>query len=432
MLDVTKLQPVNTFYEVEIGGLKNIYHYPQHPLSLRVELDVGQSGLVNFQLFDDTGFIVEFHLWASGGKAKLRWGYFHEGREISSPVYDVQLINYKVIVGRNSFTFDVHGSLTGEHLWESNSYSGTFHEVVEEFAEHYGYKVEYTPPVSKQYLRGIDPSGETTLVKDWEFRKPAHLPDGRWISEVVRQYARSEEGKGSYDLVFTQDEDGNKLMRIVLSDSVDNRWKFVVQDVDTNVVDWQPEIDVALSAGFGNQEIISQGINEITGNLTKIVANYENIKPFIPKIAGGGGEAFKSQVPIREGADVVYRNSENMPASVTNQGVRVRSNASINEYLDLNPVISNVALERVQSTIQGSLVLLGDPEIAAGFRCHIQFHYPSSLRYVSAGIRPPLHYSTGDYYIGKAVHDIKLGSYLTTLEVSRDSVLATPEGGSSE
>lgn len=428
MLDVTKLQPINTFYEVEIGGLSEIYRYPQHPVSLKVDLDVTQTGKIEFSLFDDTGFIVESYLWASGGRARIRWGYFANGSMIASPFYKVILLNYKVVVGKNYFTLNVNGMLDGEYLFESKAYSGTLHEVIDEFAKDYGYKVEFTPPISKKYLRGIDPSGKTTLIKDWIFKKPANSPDGKWISDVIRQYARSEDGVGGYDVIFTQDANGDKLMRIVLADKVDNKWRWVVQEKNSNVLDWQPEIDVNLSVGFGNKEIVSQGITEVTGNLAKVVANRDNVRKFTPKVAGGE-ETFDSSTPIMSDAQNFYENSEHVPSNIANRGVRVRPNTTINKYLDLNPILSGVALEQIQQTIKGTLVILGNPEVMAGFRCDIKFLYPAALRFVVNGYRPPEHYSSGTYYISQATHDIKVGSYLTTVQVSRDAVSAAPEKG---
>jgi hypothetical protein len=428
MLDVTKLQPINTFYEVEMGGMSEIYRYPQHPVSMKVDLDVTKTGKVEFSLFDDTGFIVESYLWASGGKARIRWGYFHNGGMIASPFYNVILLNYKVVVGKNYFTLNVNGMLSGEAAFESKAYSGTLHEVIDKFAKDYGYKVEFTPPISKKYLRGLDPSGKTTLIKDWEFRKPANKTDGAWIAEIIRQYARSESGVGGYDVIFTENKDGEKVMRMVLADQVDNRWRWTVQEKNSNVLDWQPEIDVNLSAGFGNKEIVSQGIAEVTGNLTKIVANRENIRRFTPRVAGGD-ETFDSPTPIMSGAQNVYENSESVPRDIANRGVRVRPNTTINKYLDLNPIFSGVAIEQIQQTIKGTLVILGDPEVTNGYRCDIKFLYPAALRFFVDGYRPPEHYSSGTYYINQVVHDIKVGSYLTTLQVSRDAVSAAPERG---
>lgn len=428
MLNVAKIQPVNAFYEVRLGSLSEIYRYPQHPLNMRVTLDVSKTGQVEFSMFDDTGFIVESNLWASGGRAQIKWGYFDQGREIASPLYDIIILKYKVVVGNNYFTINISGTIEGEYLFESKAYSGTLQEVIDQFAEDYGYELEINPPISKQYLRGLDPSGKTTLIKDWEFKKPANVSDGKWITEVIRRYARSDSGVGPYDVIFTQKEDGQKLMRIVLADAVDNKWHWTVQDKESVVVDWQPDIDVAMSAAFGSQELVAQGIAEVTGNLNKVVANKKNIRDFVPRVGGALDETFDSAITIMEDADNVYENSENVPNEVANRGIRVRPTGTINKYLDLNPIYNKVSTEIIAQTIKGTLTILGDPEVASGYRCNIKFLYPSSLRLMAAGYRPAEHYSSGDYYIQKAVHDIKIGSYLTVLEVSRDAIKGAPEG----
>jgi hypothetical protein len=237
----------------------------------------------------------------------------HEGREVSSKFYDVMLMSYSVLPGTNYFQYTLRCMMHADATFASEAYAGTMTEVLEWFSKKYGYRIEMNPPISKKYLRGVDPAGKTTEVKDWRFTKPANQPDNRWVAEIIRDYARSESGVGAYSMILDTDPNGEKVMRIVTADSVENKWRFVASDPNSNVISWQPSIDVNLSAGFGSREMILQGISVVTGYLTKIVVYTVNASDYVPKVAGSGGSMFVSNVPLIQNAEEIYRNSENIP-----------------------------------------------------------------------------------------------------------------------
>ena len=57
-------QPNNLFFDLEIGGLRRIFEYPQIPMELSVILKPF-AGTFSCTLMDDSGFAVEPHIWGA-------------------------------------------------------------------------------------------------------------------------------------------------------------------------------------------------------------------------------------------------------------------------------------------------------------------------------------------------------------------------------
>lgn len=417
-------QPLQVFFEIQMGELKEIYKYPEVPIRFQATLEEVPAFV--FTLYDITGYSVEQAIWNSldpvtqipGGT--LRFGYLNGGKQSGDIGFSVE--SYERHFENNAYSITVYATATMSPMLSTNQMSGTVKEILQKMAENHALELRVVPEFGTEHMMEVGTnSSKSTAKREMRHMKWADETDLAYIERVLA-FARDGEGKGGYRYFITSGEGGKPVLNITKAKNGSANWEFKVQSKDTTVITWKP--DVSFSAGmFGTNDIQMNCTQSLTGDEQKIVCQQQNTKQFQETFGKENSTNVKS-VPTKEKADrLIYSGgSENFPESVTGSAIRIRPGASASPYAGINPTLNSHLLEWSNS-MTAELVILGDPEIKPiddnGNINLVDVTCYSPKNYRTKYDGTTLDYSSGLYQCTKVVHAIDAGSFITTLFLER-------------
>lgn len=429
--------PGNIVFELEIGGLTNMYKYDGDMATIPMSMELKETtimgmGTLTFVVFDDTGFDIEPYLWIGRDETRcnvpagrIRWGYTAQKGENLSEWRDFQLDGYNVAIGKNYFTLTATSILTGvTPLMGCNQYSGTLMECINKFVSIHNYVLEVNPAIDESRIKTMDPSGKTTEMRAARFTKTNEETDLSFIQRLIRDYAVSSDGKVGYTVSFVTEGGINKL-KITLPENAPLVAQYVVQAKNSVVVEWNPNISFTGIASMGASQVRINGTHPITGDNHKVALDFQTTQK-------KGSELGSSAVTpdVRAYPDVGIAStdrqfcSETMEDNVTSQGLRIRKGASFDPITGYSKALSDHLTQALYNNT-ATLTILGDPYIKPGTQIEILYYYPSSLRFPGAPSRK--HYTSGTYFCSEVKHNITNGKYLTMLTLNRFGMSDQPQ-----
>ena len=248
--NIHKTQPNVVFFDLEFGGLRQIYSPPEITVELSIILQPF-TGRFTCTLFDDTGYAVEPHLWSEASSGVpggfLQWGYKGENNTSSGRI-PCLVESYKPVIGRNYFSLALEGKLTDVPSdYNSGGFNGTLERVVEEFGSKYNLTLDLKDPVSSSSLLGFS-QDKTTEMREKEFHKQATETDTAFLARILERYGISKASdKVGYWAMVSADDDGtggtSLRLRLTNREFAQNKYEWTVQDPDSVVIEWSPELN---------------------------------------------------------------------------------------------------------------------------------------------------------------------------------------------
>lgn len=414
-------QPINAFFNIEIGGKTRIFDPPDIPLDFSIA--IGATGItthINMTFFDQSGEEIEPYIWKSAqmneegmARGTLRWGVLGDTIQVSD-VYPFEAPDYVIDVQDNCFALRIVAAMAmGPHM-SVGKLHGTVEEIIDDFCSVHGYQKKIDPAFGINYMLDVGYIGkDTTDKRELQYQKAADEPDWAFLRRII-PFARDGENRGGYRIMEDVDKDGQKMLRIYRPDDSDADYVFKVQDPDSTVIRWKPNINftaVTWGASGNHWNYIQRG----TGNLAKVTPapnlTFDQQTTFgyryYPKVRS---------LPIQpDPSQLHHMNSESMEKPVVSGCIRGRNKGTSSAYA-CGPEIHQQLIEWSQF-FGAELTVLGDPAIKPGRNCRVDFYYP--FNYKEASTEGKQHYSAGMYHIDEVVHSISGGLYETTLLLSR-------------
>jgi hypothetical protein len=427
----------NVIFEVEINGLSKIFTNdggdgnPKIPISFKFTetSDVGTGGVV--MVFNDrTGGEVDKYIWTLGqgqntlsNIGRFRFGYSYP--ELMSEWIGFLLQNYTVANGKNNFVLTLTGTGTPQTgFMGNNAIEGTLEECIEKYAEIHGnINVIFNPPFDKTEIVELDNQGRTSEYKERRFTQPADQTDAAFVDYLIRNFAAAPGTKKGYQ-IYRYSRDGIEYMECFIPDAAKVMGKYLVQDSDTPVISWSPEVSLTMGAGLLKDESYANATNTITGEELKVCVNPEyQAKIGTTPVLNTGvpasnlqGFPFPGELP--EGTK--FYNSETMPGSIQNRGLRVVRGGTFGAC-DWLRVINQHAQSALAAQ-KASLVIMGDPTVRPGSLVEVIYDYPYDY---FGGQNLGRHYTSGKYLVREVEHVINVGVFRTTLSLTRNDRVET-------
>lgn len=431
-----KNQPTNAIFELEIGGLTKIFDYGSGEATIPMSFNLKETnmmgmGTLTFVTFDDTGFDVEPHFWLAKDENKggvpigrVRWGYTAQNGENLSDWRTFQLSNYNVSILDNFFTLTASGNLTAATpVMGCNQYTGTLNEVLKKFAEVHQYALEINPSIDDSKTKSPDQAGGTTEYKTAKFIKTNEETDLFFVQRLI-PYAMSADGKTGYVLSFVTEDDTEK-MKVMLPENASSGNTYTVQDKDSVVIEWNPNISFTPTMVLGADQIIINSTNPVTGEEQKFVHDIRLTRTKGSEL--GAPDIMPDSKAYPKKADptqVKQYCSENMEEAVKSRGLRVQKGPSFDPVTGYNKTLSDHLAQALMNNT-ATLKILGDPFFVPNTKIEVIFYYPHSFRFPeAAGTRK--HYTSGTYFCREVEHEIVNGLYTTILTLSRFGVETQP------
>lgn len=420
-------QPLMPFFELEFGGLKNIYQDPEIPMSMTFIQEVSSNlNKLDVRLLDASGADVEPEILNSLNDLGFFEGHFQFGymqpRGIKSPRWTFQLDYYTPqFEPPNGFTIQLEGLTNMGMAVSNNKVSGTVEEVIKKMADiHFDGKYQITQPLSTDFMLETGYlDQDTTELREMKHTKMMTESDWNYVSRIL-MFARDQNGIGGYT-ASEQMINGQRTLLIQRPlDPNQIEWTYDDQAKECVIKRWQPSIKVgsALVEGLNNHHINS--IQPISGNTQKLVHDQQIIKDFqvydVPP-----SDNPPTSTPKQDPADkLLYTCSETCPDNVTKNSVRSRVGyGSISPHAGSNVPLYDT-LDAWNFCHEGQLILLGDPTIYPGVNIDLKIHYPQNLK--NKKFAGKLHYTSGVWYIDRVTHTIMPGSYLSVLDVRKSTL----------
>lgn len=431
MFNPAPFQPLSVFFELEMGGMKRIYESPNIPVNFEFKLSTEEAHSVNFTLFDEAGWEVEPFIWnARDPDSGVPGGTFSFGYKgsanVESEKWSFQLEGYKPRFVNGAFSVNIWGTVNPATLMmSSNPASGTVEEIIKKITDAHGIEYEIDPPLGTKYMMDLGKTNRNTTEKrEMKHSKQAGESDWRYINRLC-YWMRDQEGKCGYR-PYLESINGKKTLRIVKGKDNTADYKYVVQEKDTVVLDWSP--DMNFTAIFNEQGTDFNGFQSITGYTQKMKAHSKVTEPYQDTL---GYDVFQlvHPVPKQDPPDqLIYTRSANMPKNVSKNSIRSRHMATSSPFGGINPaLVHHIQAWSNQNTAQ--LVVMGDPRIVPvspnGIAiCEVLFYYP--MNYLNRNIRQQ-HHSSGYYYVSDVTHNIGPGEFTTTYNLKRAGIPMAPE-----
>ena len=431
------LQPMPVFFELQIAGLSEIYRYPEVPIDFRMSIKQGGVAEVEFTLKDLTGTQVEQHLWDAVDKnvalpkGKFQFGYLNGAQ---SPLFEFFIDDFIPVFSGNSFVITVVGSCpTLSPFLSNNQFSGTIQEILEKFCKVHSLELKVDPPFGASHMMdaGYNDNKSTTKT-EMRHHKWANESDAGYLERILL-FARDGEGKGGYNWNIGQDKDGKQTLSVFRPQNRGADLEYTVQDKDTVVIDWKPDISFT-KVIWGQNDVMHHSYSRITGDEMKSVEQQHLTEPY-QETFGYPNSVKPKSTPTHDKADKrVHFNTETMPDSVTGSNVRAFVGASVSPFAGLNPSLNR----HLRSWMQGftaTLTVLGDPSVglmseSGGIQLvDVTCFWP--LNYLNQYTGKRLHYSSGTYILEEVEHVIQAGSFITVLHLFRANS-PTPDAGSED
>jgi hypothetical protein len=422
-------QPFNVFFDLQIGGFQRTYAAPDNT-NIMMDFDISaENNQVILTLFDATGKEVQDAIWnAVDPQSGVIGGSFQFGYLGSNPKqsirYKFQLEDFIPKQVNNSFIITLIGFVLLSPIISTNQYSGTIEEMLTKIAQTHNMTLNIDPPFGTFYMQdsGYVDKDSTDLM-EMQHIKWVTESDWAFICHVI-DWAKDQSGKGGYRAYITNDENGNSVLNICRPQLSSAAYTFTVQDPDTTVIEWSPDVNFC-AAVFNANGVQENGYQMHTGDEQKFVADQSvtaSQQTLFTSNQGGSPLVASTPVNSEQPDSIYYFNSENNPASVTGSSVRNRPGVTSTPYAGSNPFI-NDHLKNWMSSITATLIVKGDPTIdpfngtTAIQNVEVTNYYPQN--YVTGKYGQELQYTSGMYQILGVRHSMKAGEYHTILTLVR-------------
>lgn len=411
-------QPLNIFYDFQMGGLNRIYTPDPH---IPVECSVRMKEIMEFQItfYDETGFEVEPYLWMAAKssqtgipRGRLSWGYTQPDKK--SPDYPIEAASYSVKFRKNSFALNLHGTLSMAPLLSTNQIHGTVKEICHKIGENHDLEVEIDPPFdpSKMMDAGYVDIDETQL-RELRHCKLAHENDWRYLQRVL-MYAISQAGKGNYKAFITTGENSSKpVLKVCQPKESVVDVSYDLSQPDCPVIEFDPDLNFANVYGAFDTHVNTY--QRITGDTCKEVYQPQLTQDYQVTFGKTTYPLVKAS-PVRGDAkDIIQVNSETIDDNVKSHAMRTRTGGSVSPYAGANRSL-NQHLREAAGLYAARLQVQGDPTLKPPIIVEMRVFYPMNYRnnYIKAE-----HYTSGKYTCDEIHHEIRMGSYTTTLFLKR-------------
>lgn len=393
------------------------------------------AGVINITLYDLTG-AVEHAIYESASPetgvagGTFSFGYLNGKR---SQTYSFDIESYQPAFVGNAFMISINATTLLSPFISNNPYSGTVMDVLQKMADNHNMTLKVDPPFGTEFMQDIGYTDvDTTAATEMVHTKWVNDSDAEFINRLL-QWARDAEGKGGYKYAIIDGGDGKAVLNInKAKESSSGDFKYIVQDEESVVVAWRPEINFS-SVVNGQNDVQSNSIQRMSGDPAKNIAQQSNTKPFQSSSFGLPNSPQLKATPPKKDAEESQYWGQNLPKEATDNSVRNRPAASSSPGAGFNPFL-NSHLWAWADTYQATLTILGDPDVVPTMQngsvalCDVTCYWPTNYAQKQS---KQLHYTSGLYEIESVTHSIHAGEYLTTLSLSRASS-ETPAGAESE
>lgn len=437
MFDPSQYQPLSVFFDFEVGGLSQIYHYPNSPISMLLTLPTkDEAPTVVFTLFDEAASEIEPYLWDSADPATgMPGGTFSFGYKgtanIESKKYSFTVQDVVPMFTNNAFIVTVYAFITSATpITSSNTLCGTVEEIIDKFCEIHKLEKKIEPAFSKEKMMDIGKTGRNTTEKqELKFVKSVTETDLRFLNRVLT-YAVDSEGKPGY-FARLYDNDGTKELKIIKVRDTSADYQYVVQKDSSVVIDWRPKVSYCPVRDEADTQV--NGMQKFTGYTHKQALN-QAVSKDRQTLFGKDVYQVLGSLPEKEPPSKEHHIcSESMEDSVTNGAIRQRGSSSrtpfggsfpaffahINKWMDLN---------------SAELIVAGDPDVDSVMEqavtlVDVDFRIP--INYFNKDNRDR-HYTSGIYPVDCVVHEVQAGQYRTMYSLGRPMVWEKPIAGESK
>ncbi|MBX9690980.1 MAG: hypothetical protein K2Z81_01250 [Cyanobacteria bacterium] len=424
MYNPAPIQPLGVFFDLELGGLKRIFSSPEVPVEMRMRNQLGGTCEVEFTLYDLTGAEVEPEIWnARDPQTNIPGGTFQfgytNGKQSNRIPFMIE--SYTPVFAGNAFVITLAGSSILTPYVSSNQNSGTIQEILEKFCADHKLGLSIDPALGPVYMQdvGYNDQGNTSKM-EMRHHKWANESDAGYIERIL-SWARDTQGKGGYRWHIGSDQNGLATLFVTRPLSTSASLRYEVQAADSVVVEWKPDIDFS-SVIWGQNDVQQNCYQRLTGDEQKTVLQKHLTEDFQETFGYQNTPSVRSSPSHPDAGQLLYFNTEAMPAEVTGSSVRSRAGSSISPGAGINPFL-NTHLLSWMASFTGTLTILGDPGISvldASGRSQlidVVCYYPINYKNQHQGRH--LHYTSGTSMLEEVAHLITAGSYLTVLHLSR-------------
>lgn len=421
-------QPLDTFFNLTMGGMSNIYQDPNIPIDFNLTIERGGSSNFEMTLFDWTGYEVEPNIWRSRdpitGIPGGTFSFGYKGKaDVASDELSFQLASYGVKWNKGDFTVNMVGTSLLTPLISSNQYNGTIPTLLQDWCNIHGCTLNISPDLGTEYMQEIGVNNSNT-TKRREMRHSKYMDESDWayILRIV-SFCRDKSGKGGYAASLSS-KGGQPTLNITRPDENSSPSRYIIQDADTNVVNWEPNIDFAGCVWDANDFQVNTH-QALTGDQQKMVFQPGVTKQY--QITDGNAiTPLTRSLPQKLDADkIVYFCSEAMQQQVKSSATRMRTGGQISPLAGMNPHLDS-HLKTWLMANNAELTIIGDPTILeTGVKVEVVFDYPKNLSIKSLAGQP--HYSGGEFYIDTIHHSNHTGEFLTTLSLQRATMAISPD-----
>jgi hypothetical protein len=422
-------QPLNIFFNLDVGGLSNIYLKPDIPMEFHFKQGGQQgegAGLFDITLLDETGQMVEPFLWNNRDpqsnyiKAQCQFGYQGAIPNVS-PAYNMKVTDYKVSFLDNAFAINIQGSMVPEAMSSSNQYSGTVMDILNQYCKTYGLSLNVNPAFGINYMQNTGhTSRDTTAGTEMFHVKWVNESDWAYINRICN-FARDQQGQLGYS-VSHDTSDGNNTLNVSNLVNTNSNYVYNVQAKDSVVVAWQPSLAFHPFSMEGN-DAQANGHQISTGDEFKTVIQPGTTQGMNPTTFGQPILNLINSTPNQPPAKQLFNYCSSVLGADLATAQRMRPNATGNADGTMNPFL-NRGIMAQSATCEAVLTVLGDPNLrlydstGAALQVFVNCYYPEN--YATGNFSSQqLHYSSGLYRVIDIEHIIRPGSYHTVLQLIR-------------
>lgn len=426
MFNPASMQPLQPFFEINMGSLRQIYEDPNFPVSMDLTLSLeGKVSNLVLSFFDEYGWDIESAVWESADPVTglpggtFKFGYKGDAK-VESEEFPFQVARVIPRYENNAFTVTLLCDLALDPLMTSSKYSGTLEECIDKFCELYNFEKNIDPPFGTEHMQSLgDTDRNTTESREMLHRKLAHENDWRFMQRIT-MYAADQEGKFGYKLYVTG-KGGKRILNVVKLRSASADYTYIVQDKEGVVVSWAPEINYA--AVYGGYDTHHNTTEKLTGNTLKTTLNEAVTKDLQSNFGYDVYEIVNSAAFKGPPETLHHKCAESMQDNVVNGAIRQRTGGSATTLGGMNPILANHIIRQAGNN-RATLEIAGDPQIVPDKIADIQFYYP--LNFKNNRFRQ-MHYSSGLYHIVEVHHHVGIEGFTTSLTMERAGIPVEPQ-----
>ena len=435
-----KNQPLNLFFDLQIGGWKEKYKGDDlFHVGFTASLSSNSTGTISIDLFDDLGYEVEMaildynkNVSINSDDITIQWGYNgNDGFDYVSPVYTILLKEITPTMGQNYFTFSIDADITSAAMGLYNKTQkketayGTVSEIIDKYMDTYDiFERKITPEFDIERMTKYANNGnKTTDPEEMKFEKLSNESDFAFLRRIINKYAIPQGPEGqAYEVRIDMDpETEEETIYITTPHSAENSgYTYQVHDPESVVLSFSPSMTYqsALLQGGGTLET---RVDDSNSGDTKQTSVSQKNSPYKP--IGGSKKLLiepnqnshlktEKDAEIKtDGADGSEKQTEETSKSQVNPGKSKRQN-----YYE---TIARQAASAVNN-FTANLEIIGDPKAPVGKKLDVIYKMPSSLnRGDACRSAYGYHWSSGTYFIMAVDHVMSAGNYTTTYQLSR-------------